>query len=65
MKDEHTELIIVKEHLRAAKADFADLEVRYKALFDYWNDRYPDEMGECLELLREPDPPKGGEDEKE
>lgn len=51
--NEHDQLIILKtqfEHLKATK-DF--LEMQYNQLFDYFNDKYPDEMIKYLNMTSE------------
>ena len=42
---------ILRSVLEPKAGDKGYLEKKYNKLFDYWNEKYPDEMGECMKSL--------------
>ena len=46
--NEHDELVRLRVEYRFAKRDKEYFKQQYDRLFDYWNDKYPDEMGEYI-----------------
>ena len=49
--NEHDELVILREKHRVAREGLLHYKRQYDRLFDYWNEKHPDEMSECMEIL--------------
>jgi len=52
MIDEHDELVVLRVKYQASESERVYFENKYYKLFNYWNEKYPDEMVTCLEYLR-------------
>ncbi len=49
-KSEHDEFIVAKERIKLLEMRLEHEESCYKDIFEFWNERYPDEMQEYLDI---------------